>query len=381
MFQIFTQIIKLIKQRNEPVIKENTILLWEPCSKSHAEVIPGYAKYFLDLGYHVSVLLEPARYKEGLFSRFENANITFNKLSRKKIKKFFERNKLENVKKVMVTTVGKLCSDTNLEEAYSHFHPETDKSKLLFVEHEAKFGADSGNWNNNIITLRKLHYKNTKSVVINPHYFGKVNITSKNPDITNFISIGALNPKRRNCNFIIKAVKTLHEKGYRNFKVTIVGKGHLKDIPKEIRKYFDIKGRLPFDKMYNEIEKSDFMLTAYDDKNEAHRRYITTGTSGNFQLVYGFLKPCLIIESFAEINAFNPENSVLYEFTRDYSQAMETAINMTSETYYIMQQNLKNSADKIYSESLNNLQNLLNNKIIPQNIHSSENTVITSRNN
>ena len=63
-----------------PVIKNNTFLLWEPCSKSHSEVLPGYAKYLLDLGYHVSVLCVPERIKEGLFSRFNNRNLSINYL-------------------------------------------------------------------------------------------------------------------------------------------------------------------------------------------------------------------------------------------------------------------------------------------------------------
>ena len=61
-----------------PEIRENTFIVWEPCSKSHAEVVPGFAEYLLDSGYHVSVLLNNARYDEGLFERFDNENITFN---------------------------------------------------------------------------------------------------------------------------------------------------------------------------------------------------------------------------------------------------------------------------------------------------------------
>ena len=53
----------------KPIIKEKTFLVWEPCGKSHAEVVPGFVKYLLDLGYHVSVLVSPNAYKEKLFAR------------------------------------------------------------------------------------------------------------------------------------------------------------------------------------------------------------------------------------------------------------------------------------------------------------------------
>ena len=72
-----------------PEIKDNTFIVWEPCSKSHAEVVPGFVKYLLDLGYHVSVLLNVERYDEGLFDRFGGENISFNFMSKRNIRKLF----------------------------------------------------------------------------------------------------------------------------------------------------------------------------------------------------------------------------------------------------------------------------------------------------
>ena len=59
-----------------PIIKDNTFIVWEPCSKSHSEVVPGFVKYFHDLGYHVSVLVDKDRLKEGLFSRYNLENVS-----------------------------------------------------------------------------------------------------------------------------------------------------------------------------------------------------------------------------------------------------------------------------------------------------------------
>ena len=151
-----------------------------------------------------------------------------------------------------------------------------DKSKILFVCHEAKEAVDNNQNLNDIITLRKLNYKNASSTVVNPNYFGKIQITPKNKEITNFITIGAIQGKRNNNDLVINAAKKLINLGIKNFKITVIGKGHLKHLPKEIQKYFDIKGRLPFDKMYDEIEKADFLLTSYTKNNPKHFRYITT---------------------------------------------------------------------------------------------------------
>lgn len=347
------------KKLKTPVIKQNTVLIWEPCLKNHSEVVPGYAKYFLDLGYHVSILLNPERYKERLFERFTKCNISYNKMSRKEIKEFFKRDNLDNVKCVLVTTGGKLCDKVNIEDCYKAFSPNADKEKLFFVFHDAKPAVDNGTWKDDIITLRALNYKDAQSVVINPHYFGEVNIITPKNNVTNFITIGAIQGKKKNNDLIINAVKALLDKRITDFKVTVVGKGHLKKLPPEIRPYIDIKGRLPFDKMYEEIEKADFILTSYETDNPNHIFYNTSGTSGNFQLVYGFLKPVVIIESFAPVNGFNDENSILYKDDTGYAAALEKGINMSAEGYKIMQEKLKEYQQKVYKQSLQNLEKLI----------------------
>ncbi len=347
------------KTLKTPLIKDNTFIVWEPCSKSHSEVVPGFCKYLLDLGYHVSVLVTPERYKEGLFSRFQDKNLTLNKLSQKEIKEFFKNTPIDNVKGVMVTTVGKICDCVHYDRAYQAFYPNTGKKKLLFVEHEASFALDKNTWNENLITLRELNYKNGKSIVINPHYFGDVKITDKNPDITNFITIGAIKPNKKNSKMIIDSFYEVYKKGYRNFKVTVVGKGSLKHLPKELHKFFDIKGRLSFSKMYDELEKADFMLTSYNEDDPEHIRYNTSGTSGNFQLMYGFLKPCIITQGFAPINGLNNKNSILYEKEENYPDAIEKAINMDNNSYKQMQNNLREYQEWLYKNSLENLKNII----------------------
>lgn len=142
----------------KPIIKNCTFIVWEPCAKSHSEVVPGYVKYLLDLGYHVSVCVNPDRYKEGLFSLFDinNKNITLNQLNKSEIRTFFKKDDLKNVAGVLVTTVGKLCDGIHYEDCYKYFNKNVDKSKIFFVEHEAKPAIDNGTWNKRLITLAKL---------------------------------------------------------------------------------------------------------------------------------------------------------------------------------------------------------------------------------
>ena len=355
---VFTKSFFVDKFLQKPIISENTFIVWEPCTKSHSEVVPGFVKYLVDLGYDVSVLVDPDRISEGLFSKYASSKVIINKMSQSAIRNFFRYGDLKDIKGIMVTTVGKLCKNMdNYDGVFDGFNTSLNKSKILFVEHDIKMTVDNGTWNSGFITLRELDYKNAESVVVNPHYFGEINVTAKNKDVVNFITIGTIKPRKKDNNTIIDAVLELHNKGITNFKITVIGKGEIKNIPEKIRKYFDIKGRLNFDKMYDEIEKADFMLTSY---NETHSRYITTGTSGNFQLIYGFLKPCILIESFARINRFDNENSILYKEPKDYANALEKAIKMNEDEYEVMQNALKQTVVEVYNDSLNNLKGALN---------------------
>ena len=72
-------------------------------------------------------------------------------------------------------------------------------------------------------------------------------------------------PAKVSCIFLLKVNDS--SQGIENFKVTVIGKGKINDIPEKIRKYFDIKGRLPFNKMYQEIEKADFILDYTSSNN------------------------------------------------------------------------------------------------------------------
>lgn len=346
-------------KNKSPIIKDNTFIIWEPCSSSHAEIVPGYAKYLLDLGYHVSILVTPERLKEGLFARFNDENLSLNSMTQKQIKNFFLNNDLRSIRGVLVTTVGKLC-DNDIDDAYKSFHPQANRSKVFFVEHEIDKLTDNDKLPESIITLRKMDYKNATTTVVNPHYFGKVKLNKKNT-ATRFVTIGALSEKRKSTQLLVNAVENLVAQGITNFKVVVIGKGKISKLPKKLRAFFDIKGKLPFDKMYDEIEKSDFILSAYENTLE-HKKYITIKTSGTFQLAYGFLKPIIIKEEFATINGFEKANSILYKDNDDYASAMKVAIEMSQNEYSEMQKNLENLAQQIYYFSKQNLMQLINTK-------------------
>ncbi len=60
--------------------------------------------------------------------------------------------------------------------------------------------------------------------MLNPHYFGNVQITGRSSDVTQFIVVG-INAGRRNMDLLVKAVGVLIKEGIENFYVTCIGKG------------------------------------------------------------------------------------------------------------------------------------------------------------
>ena len=338
-----------------PIIDDNTFLLWEPCSQNHAEVVPGFAQYLLDLGYRVSVLITPERITEGLFSLFgEDDRLYLSLMTQQQIRRFLLKNGIGQARGILISTITDKIDIRKI--------PLKPGQRCLCVSHDVK--DDVAAIDETTITLRRVDYNGRQTVVVNPHYFGNIPLRPKN-EVVNFITVGALRDKRRNLAPLVDAVQKLRSAGWRNFKITIVGKGGhegeggLGDLNEDLQHSFNVCGRVDFRKMYEEIQKADFFMPLLDENNPDHERYITTGTSGSFQLIYGFLKPPLIARKFAPINGFDSRNCIIHENSSELAAAMEQALRMKSEDYDMMRKELGKYAHGIYRESLGNLRNLI----------------------
>jgi hypothetical protein len=110
------------------------------------------------------------------------------------------------------------------------------------------------------------------------------------------------------------------------------------------------------------MRNTDFFLTLLDPDNPDHDRYITHGTSGSFQLIYGFSKPCLIVEKFAEVYGFTLDNAIIYKDNKYLGLAMQKAIDMSGDEYEDIRKNLIKMSNDIYNMSFENLKNVLKRK-------------------
>ncbi len=347
---IKVQVINFLKYSNT----NNKILILEP-NNCHGETIPSVYKYFKDLGYCSDILITPKLARTGCLYGIRDLKVNkyvipenywYHILNNpgiiKKYKLIFFNSYNIYIKK----------GNKNIYEVYKLNIASEHVQHCGFIHRIEKW-----DFNNKFTPFTLANIPNPKANAIkmlNPHYFGEFKYTGKHKNIR-FIMVGAIESERRNCKLLINAVQELHNKGYKNFKIIIIGRGKLENIPNNIRKYFIIKGKLSFPAMYKEMKKADYFLPLLDPDNPEHDRYLTRGTSGSFQLIYGFLMPCLIHEKFAALHGFNIKNSFIYNDNKELALAMQDAIKQSSIEYSQMQIELKKYADELYKISTYNL--------------------------
>ncbi len=331
-------------------VRKNSVLIVEP-NPYHAEILPGFVKYFQDLNYNVDIILRHENFYDSSFVDYKDINV-FN-TDTKNIKKYLHSSKIKDYKIVFV-------SSYDFGEAKKHQYSFLKyiksipylKNKLFIAAHDLKNYFNQNTTDPIPVELFSLSgFQNTK--MLNPHYFGEIQITPKSKDKTRFIVVGGINKNNKNYDLLLQCTKELLEYNT-NFEITIIGLSGKIDIPDELANYIKFKGKLPFAEMYKEMEKADFFLPLLDPSNEWHRRYLNETTTGSRQLILGFLKPCLINEEFANAYDFNQNNSIIYQ-QNNLLNAMKAAININSEEYEKLQKNLNLLAQNIYKESLQNL--------------------------
>ena len=339
-----------------------TILLIE-LNDCHYETMPHLCKYCLDCGYNVDILTrDPA---EKIFENFVSQKVrvyecnyvTFDKIYKNYDFSVYERI-IYNSKRIYQKKRQSSCNGFDISECYKQV--KKGRNKNIFLQHHIDKYYETPN-DLQIILANPSKRIDLNNKIVNCHYFQECTrevIQNKN-DIVNFISIGELSNQRKNTSLLINAVKYLHSNNITNFKITIIGRGCLENVSNDISGYFNILGRVDYQIMFDEIRKSDFILPLLDPEIDAHRRYMDSGTSGTFQLVYGFLEPCIIHKTFADIYDFNEHNSLIYEQNQDLANSMIKAINMKQEEYINLQNNLKEKVKKIENQSLENLSNIL----------------------
>ena len=288
-----------LKDTQNPVL----IVLYE---NYHLECLPGFIKYFINLRYKVDILIRDYS--------------------------------IESIEKLNPTRYIRIFQYKNIDEIKHNlqsFKNITKKYKFLFLltfdKNRIKFYKDLGYYNhpNSLFIIHHINelYSvgleryilenkvfsiiDTKKILyLNPSYFGHFKLSfKKHKKVAFFIT----STKYRNYDYFLNGTNFLKNNSI-DFEINVVGrcgKFGIKDVPKELRKYFQFYKKISYQKMYEIILKSDFIiLNLYPRKED--KIYKIYRASGNVQLSYGFCKPALVEKTFSSIYKFSDKNAIIY---------------------------------------------------------------------
>ena len=333
-------------------IKDKTILLFEP-NHYHYECSPGYAKYFVDLGYNVDVLMK----KQGKdsFYFFENKD---------KIRLFIYDNlkQIRNYAKVLRSHF----------RSYSYIVIQTLSSKTFGTI--SKLGL---NRNGKVIYIfhftyyyKILHFSSIKNknrvwtlgnfsvgLQVVPFYIGNLKLKNKNKR-TRFFTVSTVS---RQYNYLISAFEKLKDNNF-DFDVIVVGKVKrfsTKNISEKLKDNFIFNYKVNYETLYKLVYSSDYIIITLDPDDKKNRIFKNKKVTGSAQLSLGFIKPALINKYFQDKYDMNEENSFPFDKKNIYN-TLKKAVLFNNENYKKMQLNLINLANKAKEKSMINIKKTLN---------------------
>ena len=337
----------------DTVIREKSVLIIEP-NPYHAETLAGHCKYFTDLGYNVDVFMLFENYREFPMCRYLINPPRIFAGSEDDLEKWVSFSILSQYDFIFFSSYTYKCAK-NVFHKFKKIVPA--KYGFLGVEHDILYKSCSI-----FPEISDALHENRLFVLsdipdvprLNPHYFGEIKITPKNKNTIVFTAVGVIDSLFKNHYLLLDAISVLLKQGITNFKIVIIGAGKL-DIPSHLQQYVEMRGRLNFPDMYEAIEQTDFLLGLMDIHNLHHHCYLNGQASGIVQLALGFKKPLVINDIFGVHYGFSDETALLYK-ENALGEAMAAALELTVADYKAMQTNLSGLAEKIYNQSLNDLQ-------------------------
>jgi hypothetical protein len=337
-------------------VKANTVLIIEPHNYHH-EVVPGYAKYFVDLGYALDIIMLPETKQDNVFCRYHDRNIHLHRLTLKMMTKYVSLKRLYRYSVVFVTTYYPKNYDD--QEFYGKIFYKTlflsKRTKLLCVHYlPSNFTSVV---NSVFVVLKDMYPVSDKPLMVNPHFFGKSKILPKNKT-TNFIVVGSKETSRRNYLLLTDTFEKLIKHNITNFHITLIGSGNV-SINKSVESYFTTLEHVDFPTLFQYLEQADFILALLDPENPEHEEYVDRKTSGTFQLSYGFLKPIILCKKFTKGTGFTNENALIYDNNSMFESVLRKAIFMDNKTYAQLRDNLMTLEKDISRRSLKNLKSLI----------------------
>lgn len=328
-------------------VREKSVVIFEPNSYHH-ECLPGYAKYFTDLGYNVDTLIIGGNENSMIyFEPQDNLRIfTYDSLEQINASCGILKERFNKYDYILIHT-----TDPGKKDLYTKLGVY-DTEKSLFIAHDIDFLKNMG-MQKYFDEKRVLTLGNFKDgLQVNPHYFGEFEQKTKN-EKTRFFITSTAGRKYEN---LVEAAKTLKKEGEK-FEIIVVGRSTdftEKNIPEKLKENFVFKHGLPYKEMYEEVQNSDYIIIPLDPENENDNAFKNLRMTGSAQLAYGFLKPIIINKEFAGNYRASEKTGFTYE-NASFTDVMRQAVKLNAKEYKIKQNNMKTVAKEIYQVSLENL--------------------------
>lgn len=202
--------------RRHPVAGR-TILILEP-NYCHGEVIPGFCRHLLDMGYRVDVLMHHSLARQSPLCCFKENEIQIFTAMCTSWKRLAKAPVLNRYEAILVSTSA--FYDTPGWAGFLHMTGLDRFTNLLAVEHELndipRFGEEGLERQGRLLTLGSF----PKGTMVNPHFFGEIPPAPRNREPV-FITVGSLSAQRKNHNLLIEALQTIYHEGHRDFSVIV----------------------------------------------------------------------------------------------------------------------------------------------------------------
>lgn len=345
-------------------LRENTVLMLE-ANDFHGEIMPGYIQYLLDLGYNVDLLTTEKHQEDSTLCRLQSDKLQQYYTNISTMETILQTPEIMD--KYAGLFVNSMClfrkdramkSPALIYKYFKGFH-KPKNGFVINVCHIINNIKTKYLKENNCVVLAKA----SKDLpIVNPCTFGDIRITSKNETTTFLIS----GDGSKNFQMVADSVQKLRSNGIENFKVYVTGRYKHNELTEQLKPHVEFLGFVSFEELYSLAEKADFIIPCLDPDNKKHLWYIENGTSGAFQMSYGFGTPMLIAEKFAPKALVDNTSAIVYKNNADLYNAMTKAIRMSAEDYNLLQAQTLNVAKSIYDNSKKNVEMLIEKSATPK---------------
>ena len=344
-----------IKNFIKSKIFPNSILMFE-LNECHYECLPGFTKYFIDLGYKVDIIMRKGQV-DSMKNFVPREKIRIFKYTSSKKDIYNKRNYLKRKFRKYNFSLLLSTDESKFKKKYYKALGFYNNPNSLFIVHGGDFiqrlGLDYFIKKKHVFALADYG----KLIYLNPNYFGNFKLNHQRNKKISFYITSTVN---RYYSYLILGVRNLKNKLI-DFEINVSGNSNefnKKLVPYDLKKYFKFHGKISYSRLFSIVQKSDYIILNLFSNSKTDYLFRSFRATGSAQLSYGFNKPVLIEIDFAKIYKFSNENAIIFE-NHDLVSAMEKAVKISNEEYTKLCDNLESLRENIYKISLNNLRNVL----------------------